>query len=954
MAFSDFFSSVRRRLGGQRGEDLSYEGWSAELQEDLRQIRDQRETCDIDLGKYGDAHSQIILAIGGEQLLNKVKNFCHVLTDEEKLKPEIHIPEDSQVNEHEEMPPMYDQATEDKINEDGRLKAENNLKDLQEKLKILEDIMGADPNGGTPEVISLLSVEEETEPIEGENDEEVPELEERADENTKETAKVDQTAQETTENAESEEKTDENADESTETPDVDRSNIPETTLSEENGEEVPPVEEKVDLDKLEMDNSIEKKEKEVLEQMQNASEPTGLDDLPPTYDECSPQTKEASFIVTPDVGDMPAVAALAAYFYTGELVVSKSNYQDIIEIGHEFNISAFLMAAEEYKKMMGPDKDEENDIMNMRYIHRDHKGAAQHLLVCLTQSIQKRKALKTDFDMAKSDLEWSIFGKFEVQRILLAATCLFFKGQILNSTVDLDLPESADEEIFGRIIDFIYTGFIGNLTQTLAREMLILCKEIEFKRLSDVLIDWLIARIRPDNCIELQLLGANHSIKQLADRARKFTLHSFKEVGKTDAFKELPCEWLMDYVQDDQIQIDFPADKGEIQLFNLLKKWADVNSEERGAQFGELVCKALRLDLMNLSDLIDVVSKDILVVASEGATSEVLKVIEYKQNNGIPAGRMRGNEAVLITGGSVPIIDEFKGGIYDGEDHHVYDASVLIFNPKTFGTHLIAQLPEKACLHQCAIVGPCLFVAGGFDSFSCIMDSVHRLDLTNGKWTKMPKMKNKRACFQLVALGDFLFAIGGLTPGGYTKTLERFDMISEEWELAAPLQESRYRHAACVTNKGKIMVSGGITSTREDGIEDVCEYNPDFDRWIARAPMHQQRDSHTMIAHGKLVFVVGGQEKERAGVEMYNIDFNIWSQLQTAPRVQYMSACGLADNKIFMIGGWEADTESLDVVSSYDFKKDEWGEEGSLGLARGSSDAAVVRVSKSYWTNKLF
>jgi hypothetical protein len=122
--------------------------------------------------------------------------------------------------------------------------------------------------------------------------------------------------------------------------------------------------------------------------------------------------------------------------------------------------------------------------------------------------------------------------------------------------------------------------------------------------------------------------------------------------------------WSVEHILNFIFQIDFPADKGEIQLFNLLKKWADVNSEERGAQFGELVCKALRLDLMNLSDLIDVVSKDILVVASEGATSEVLKVIEYKQNNGIPAGRMRGNEAVLITGGSVPIIDEFKEGIF--------------------------------------------------------------------------------------------------------------------------------------------------------------------------------------------------------------------------------------------------------------------------------------------------
>lgn len=47
-------------------------------------------------------------------------------------------------------------------------------------------------------------------------------------------------------------------------------------------------------------------------------------------------------------------------------------------------------------------------------------------------------------------------------------------------------------------------------------------------------------------------------------------------------------------------------------------------------------------------------------------------------------------------------------------------------------------------------------------------------------------------------------------------------------------------------------------------------------------------------------------------------------------------------------------TESLDVVASYDFEKDEWGEEGSLGLARGSSDAAVVRLPRSYWTNKLF
>ncbi len=120
-------------------------------------------------------------------------------------------------------------------------------------------------------------------------------------------------------------------------------------------------------------------------------------------------------------------------------------------------------------------------------------------------------------------------------------------------------------------------------------------------------------------------------------------------------------------------------------------------------------------------------------------------------------------------------------------------------------------------------------------------------------------------------------------------------------------------------------MSGGITSTRETGIEDVSEYNPDFDQWMERAPMNNPRDSHAMIAHGSKVFVVGGQEQTRAGVEVfiskhefsndlyskvYNTKFNTWLELMTAPRIQYMSACGMAANKIFMVGGWENDTGS--------------------------------------------
>ena len=45
--------------------------------------------------------------------------------------------------------------------------------------------------------------------------------------------------------------------------------------------------------------------------------------------------------------------------------------------------------------------------------------------------------------------------------------------------------------------------------------------------------------------------------------------------------------------------------------------------------------------------------------------------------------------------------------------------------------------------------------------------------------------------------------------------------------------------------------------------------------------------------------------------------------------------------------------ESLDVVAMYDYENDEWGEEGQLTLARGSADATVSKIPRSYWSNKF-
>ena len=78
----------------------------------------------------------MILAIGGETLLNKAVNFVSKLTDEERIKPQ---PEEEEDANDPEAPPKYEDSQE------NRAFAEKNLRDLQEKLKVLEDLMADHP-----------------------------------------------------------------------------------------------------------------------------------------------------------------------------------------------------------------------------------------------------------------------------------------------------------------------------------------------------------------------------------------------------------------------------------------------------------------------------------------------------------------------------------------------------------------------------------------------------------------------------------------------------------------------------------------------------------------------------------------------------------------------------------------------------------------------------------------
>lgn len=73
------------------------------------------------------------------------------------------------------------------------------------------------------------------------------------------------------------------------------------------------------------------------------------------------------------------------------------------------------------------------------------------------------------------------------------------------------------------------------------------------------------------------------------------------------------------------------------------------------------------------------------------------------------------------------------------------------------------MLVERSC-HASVLFNESIFVAGGQRRIKgkiTHLDNVEKFDFATNKWHTCNPMKEKRSLFQLVCVGDFLYAIGG-------------------------------------------------------------------------------------------------------------------------------------------------------------------------------------------------
>ena len=130
--------------------------------------------------------------------------------------------------------------------------------------------------------------------------------------------------------------------------------------------------------------------------------------------------------------------------------------------------------------------------------------------------------------------------------------------------------------------------------------------------------------------------------------------------------------------------------------------------------------------------------------------------------------------------------------------------------------------------HSLVVADETLFALGGWNENGNISASVERLDDLYGEWIEVQPMNIARIFFAAVFYGGFIYVIGGW-PHEALNTVERYNIVHNQWSLVSKTRYGRYQHSAGVVD-GKIIVSGGRNENCYETKSIDC-YDPAVNVW---------------------------------------------------------------------------------------------------------------------------
>lgn len=535
----------------------------------------------------------------------------------------------------------------------------------------------------------------------------------------------------------------------------------------------------------------------------------------------------------------------------------------------------------------------------------------------------------------------------EAHRILLAASCDYFRGMFAGGLREMDQQEV---DIHGisyasmcNILNFIYTSEL-ELSLTNVQETLAAACQLQIPEVITFCCDFLISWVDEENILELYRLADLFDLSPFSNQLDTYILKNFSSFSKSQSYRQLPLEKVYSLLSSNRLEVE---SENEVYEAALLYHYTQEQVETDQVSLIEpsRLLEAVRFPLMEVQLLQRLHDK-----LSQCPLKEmVANALSYHKNECLQP---------VLQGPQTELRSEYHclvgfGGMYAASSVVLSDQAKFLHPLFGGWRQLIASQAPKMSNQGIAVLNNFAYLIGGDNNVRGYRAEARcwRYDPRHNKWFQIQSMQQEHADLSVCAVGEYLYAVGGRDYREELKVVERYDPRTNTWTYVAPLEKEVYAHAGAALD-GKVYISCGKRG--DDYLKETHCYDPESDKWEQLEDSPVRRAWHGMVAvHGRL-YVIGGSNnvaafrKDVYEVDCYSPQTRQWTMMPSMPAGHGEPGIAVLGNKIYVLGGRSHDSrDRMDYVDVFDFEKEFWDdgphlEDGISGMA-----ACVLTLPRS-------
>ncbi|KFQ29235.1 Kelch-like 33, partial [Merops nubicus] len=423
--------------------------------------------------------------------------------------------------------------------------------------------------------------------------------------------------------------------------------------------------------------------------------------------------------------------------------------------------------------------------------------------------------------------------------------------------------------------------------------------------------------LTPETGPDVLAFAVTYGLAQVGRVAEDYILATFPSVVATPAFLDLPAHLLIRLLRSDGLNVLY-----ELEALEAASRWLMAKGDGQ-EDLAKEVLSSVRFALMSTCEMKK--ARSVTAGVADPKVLHELMVAGLAPTAQLPC-RVRSLQEVLVVCGGEKVTSNLasrKPSRHLWFAHRYLSAVGLV---KQVEWRALGHFPDGPRFrHAVAVVGNILYILGGKHYYGVhdTLASVYRYQPMDDSWERLASMTCGRSYFPAVALGEFIYALGGSSGELYcTSTVECYDLTNDTWRRCQPLPVALCGHAACALD-GALYVSGGCDETSQCRAS-LLRYIPGGPA-TPLAPMNGQRAGHVMEEAGGQLYVAGGV-CQRAGPTGYH-----------DPAV--------LGGELLVLGGYSHETyQNTHLIHAYQPGSRRWITRGTLPHAYADLQVCVLTV----------